>query len=107
MDLARHSCYDRPMRAFVCEVDHHGLRRLLPEHLLTAEEMAGLARAPSRPSSAIVWALLEEPDAEALLVEMGAGRRRDACDLLEALAVELLPIAAALPGAFSGDGRSA
>ncbi|MFO0888255.1 MAG: hypothetical protein U0790_03805 [Isosphaeraceae bacterium] len=104
--FVRRPCYVPAMRAFVCEIDHHGLRRFLPEHLLPSEELAGLARVPFRRSSAILWALLEEPDAEAVLVEMGAGRRRDACELLLALAVELLPIAAALPGASSGDGRS-
>jgi hypothetical protein len=82
------------MRAFVCEVDHHGLRRLLPEHLLSAEELAGLARAPCRRSSAVVWALLEETDAEVVRTEVGAGHHDDACDLLLNRAVEILPLAA-------------
>jgi hypothetical protein len=30
MDLDGRPRYDRPMRAFVCEIDHDGLRRLLP-----------------------------------------------------------------------------
>ncbi|MFO0888335.1 MAG: hypothetical protein U0790_04210 [Isosphaeraceae bacterium] len=105
--FVRRPCYVPAMRAFVCEIDHHGLRRLLPEYLLPAEELGGLARAPSRRSSAIVWALLEETDAEAVRAELGAGRRREACDLLLDRAVELLPLEAALPGAPSGDGRSA
>ena len=92
------------MRAFVCEVDHRGLRRFLPEPLIPAEELARLARVPSPRSSAVVWALLEEPDAEALRTEVDAGRLRDACDLLLDRAVEILPIAAAVP---DPDGRDA
>jgi hypothetical protein len=85
------------MRAFVCEVDHRGLHRFLPEHLLPAEEMARLARVPCRSSSAVIWALLEETDAEVVRTEVGAGHHHDACDLLLNCAVEILPIAAALP----------
>ncbi|MFO0893020.1 MAG: hypothetical protein U0790_28275 [Isosphaeraceae bacterium] len=85
------------MRAFVCEIDTLGLRRVLPEHILPAEELSRLARASGRRSTALVWALLDEPDAEALRHEVGSGRNRDACGLLLNRAVELLPIAAALP----------
>src|SRR4051812_49907482 len=85
-----------PMRAFVCEVDHRGLHKFLPEHLLPAEELARLARAPCRRSSAVVWALLEETDAEVVRTEVGAGHHVDACDLLLNSAVEILPIAAAV-----------
>src|SRR4051812_34109997 len=88
-----------PMRAFVCEFDHRGLHKFLPEHLLPAEELARLTRVPCRRSSAVVWALLEETDAEVVRTEVGAGRHRDACDLLLNHAVEILPIAAAVPSA--------
>jgi hypothetical protein len=87
------------MRAFVCEIDERGLYQFLPEHFLPADELATLARLPSQPSSTIVWVLLEEPDAEALRTEIGAGRSRDAYDLLLNRAVEILPIAAAVPDA--------
>jgi hypothetical protein len=52
------------MRAFVCEIDDRGLHGFLPEHLLPAEELARLARVPCRRSSAVLWALLEESDAD-------------------------------------------
>jgi hypothetical protein len=85
------------MRAYVCEVDHHGLRRLQPEDLLTAEERRCLARVPSRRSSAIFWALLDEPVAEDLRAEVGAGHHREACGLLLNRAVELISFADAEP----------
>jgi hypothetical protein len=97
MDRAGPSCYDRLMKAFVCEIDTQGLRRVLPEGILPAGELSRLARGSSRRPSSLVWALLDEPDAEALRVEVGSGRNREACGLLLNRAVELLPIAAALP----------
>lgn len=90
-------CYDRAMRAFVCEIDTQGLRRVLPESIIPVEELSRLARASNRRPTALVWALLDEPDAEALRNEVGSGRTHDACGLLLNRAVELLPIAAALP----------
>src|SRR5918995_1098758 len=85
------------MRAFVCEVDHHGLRRLLPEDLPPIEELGRLARASARRPAALVWALLDEPDADDLRAEFDAGRHRDACGLLLNRAVELLSLGAAMP----------
>src|SRR5262249_56142555 len=87
----------RPMRAFVCEVDHHGLRRLLPEDLLPPEELLRLARGPAPRQTAVVWALLHDPDSEALRAEVDSGRHHDACGLLLNRAVELLPVGAAVP----------
>jgi hypothetical protein len=89
------------MRAFICEIDDHGVNQFLPEHFLPAEELTRLAHVSPQPSSTIVWALLEEPDAEAMRTEMGAGRGRDAYDLLLNFAVEILPIALAVPDAAS------
>jgi hypothetical protein len=83
------------MRAFICEVDHRGLHTFLPEHLLPADEMARLSRVPCGRSCAVVWALLEEADADALRAEIGAGRHREACGTLLNRAIELLPLAAA------------
>jgi hypothetical protein len=85
------------MRAFVCEVDHHGLRRLLPEDLLPAEELRRLARDSSRRPAAVVRALLDETDAEDLRAEVAAGRYGDACGTLLNRAVELLPLASVMP----------
>jgi hypothetical protein len=89
------------MRAFVCEIDDRGVNQFLPEHFLPADELARLAHLSPQPSSSIVWALLEEPDAEAMRTEVGAGRGRDAYDLLLNCAVEILPIALAVPDAAS------
>ena len=85
------------MRAFVCEIDSQGLRRVLPEDVIPAEELSSLARVPSLRPSTFVWALLDEPDAEAVRSEVTSGRPHDACGLLLNRAVELLPIAAVLP----------
>jgi hypothetical protein len=85
------------MKAFVCEIDTQGLRRVVPEGILPAEELSRLARASNRRPGALVWALLDEPDAEALRTEVGSGRGHDACGLLLNRAVELLPITAAVP----------
>lgn len=85
------------MRAFVCELDHHGLRRLMPEDLLPAEELTRRAAGPSRRPSAVVRVLLEEPDAEALRDEIAAGRHHEACGLLLNRAIELLTLSVAEP----------
>jgi hypothetical protein len=58
-------------------------------------ELAGLACASRRREPAVVWALLDEPDAEAVRAEVSAGHHRDACVLLISRAVELIPLAAA------------
>ena len=89
------------MRAFVCEVNDQGLHQFVPEHLLPPDELARLAHVPSQPSSIIVWALLEEPDAEAVRTEIDFGRSRHAYDLLLNRAVEILPIAVAVPDTAS------
>jgi hypothetical protein len=82
------------MRAFVGQIDERGHRRLTPEDHLPAEELARLARAPV----SLVWAVLDEEDAEALCAEVAAGCARDACDRLQDRAVELLPLWATRPG---------
>jgi len=87
------------MRAFVCEIDDRGVNQFLPEHFLPGDELARIAHLSPQPTSAIVWALLEEPDAEAMRTELGAGS--DAYDLLLYCAVEILAIALAVPDAAS------
>ncbi len=89
------------MRAFVAHIDHAGLRRLTPEELIPGDELRRLAHRRASRLGSVVWALLEDGDAEALRADVAAGRHRQACGLLLNRAVELLPISAALPGAFA------
>ncbi len=91
-------CYDGAMRAFVCEVDHAGLRRFLPEdevpfNLRSHRERAWLARPTS-----LVWALLAEADAEDLRADVDSGRHAEACGLLLNRALELIALGDAAPG---------
>jgi hypothetical protein len=86
------------MKAFVGEVDHGGLRRFIPETAIPRDELDHLARGPSPRPSAVVWILLDDRDAEAVRTEVFAGRHHDACGLVLNRAVELIPIAAAMPG---------
>ena len=93
LGIVARTCYRDLMRAFICEVDHHGLQRFLPERLLPADELARLARGPS----SVVWALLDEAAAEALREDIRAGRHREACGLLLNRAFELVPLGVAAP----------
>jgi hypothetical protein len=86
------------MRAFVCEVDHRGLRRLVPEDLLPTEELTRLARIPSRRPATVAWALLDESAAEALREDVRAGRHREACGSLLNQALELVSLGTVAPG---------
>jgi hypothetical protein len=85
------------MKAFVGEVDHGGLRRFVPKDAIPRDELGRLAREPSPRLTTVVWTLLDDRDAEAVRTEVIAGRHRDACGLLLNAAVELIPIAAAIP----------
>ena len=94
---AARPCYDRSMRAFVCEVDQTGLRRLVPEDLVPGDELGRLVRPRvSRPTT-LVWALLHDRDAEAIRAELTAGGHADACGLLLNRAVELLTLGPVMP----------
>lgn len=85
-------CYDRTMRAFLCEVNHAGLRRLLPEEEAPLDVRSRPGRVwPARPT-ALVWALLAEPDAEDLRADVEAGRHAEACGLLLNRALELIAL---------------
>jgi hypothetical protein len=86
------------MRAFVCEIDHHGLHRLLPEELLPNDELRQLARNSAGRPSALVWALVKDPDVEDLRAQVRAGSYGDAFGLLLNRAVEILPLGAAVSG---------
>jgi len=85
------------MKNFVGEVDRGGLRRFIPEDAIPLEELGRLAREPTPCSTAVVWTLLDDEDAEAVYAEVIAGRHHDACGLLLNVAIELIPIAAAIP----------
>src|SRR4051794_7406679 len=83
------------MRAFVCEVDHSGLRRLVPEELVPGDALAWYARARFPRPTTVAWALLADGDAEDLRAEVRAGRHHAACGLLLNRAVELIGLGAA------------
>ena len=83
------------MRAFVCEVDHHGLRRLVPEDLVPGDAPARYTRKRFACPTTVAWALLDDGDAEAVRAEVLAGRYHTACGLLLNRAVELIGLGAA------------
>jgi hypothetical protein len=86
------------MRAFVCEVDGHGLQRLVPEDLLPGDEPVRYARARfPRPAETAAWAPLADGDADDLRADVHAGRHREACSLLLNRAVEPVSLGAVLP----------
>ena len=91
------SCYDRTMRAFICEVDATGLRRFLSEDVLAADGVRGYLRHRSARPTTVAWTLLEDGDAESIRSEVAAGHHDAACGLLLNRAIELLSLAAALP----------
>jgi hypothetical protein len=94
-------CYDRAMRAFVCEVDPSGLRRFIPDDLIPWDDLRRLARSLPRPSTSMVWTLLDEDDADDLRADLGAGRHAEACGLLLNRAVELVGLGSVVPFMFS------
>jgi hypothetical protein len=90
-------CYDGAMRAFVCEVDHAGLRRLLPDEDVPGDVRPHCERVRLACPTTLIWALLANDDAEDLRADLDAGRHAEACGLLLNRAVELLSLGAA-PG---------
>ena len=91
------SCYDHTMRAFICEVDETGLRRILSEDVLAGDEVRRYARGRFARPTTVTRALLDDGDAESIRSEVSAGHHDVACGLLLNRAIELLSIAAALP----------
>jgi hypothetical protein len=86
------------MRAFVCEVDGHGPRRLVPKDLLPGDEPVRYARAQfPRLAATAAWARLADGDADDLRADVHAGRHREACLLLLNRAVELVSLGAVPP----------
>jgi hypothetical protein len=91
------SCYDRTMRAFLCEVDETGLRRLISEDVLAGDGVHCYLRHRFARPTTVAWTLLDDGDAESIRSAVAAGHHEAACGLLLNRAIELLCLAAALP----------
>jgi hypothetical protein len=85
------------MRAFLCEVDETGLRRLVSEDVLGGDEVRIYTRHRFARPTTVAWTLLADGDAESIRWEVAAGRPDVACGLLLNRAIELLSLAAAVP----------
>ena len=85
------------MRAFICEVDETGLRRLVSEDVLAGDVARCYTRHRFERPTTVAWTLLDDGDAESIRSEVAAGHHSAACGLLLNRAIELLPIAAAMP----------
>jgi len=85
------------MRAFICEVDETGLRRLISEDVLAGDGVYCYTRHRFARPTTVAWTLLDDGDAESIRSEVAAGHHKAACGLLLNWAVELLPITAAMP----------
>ena len=97
LDCDGWSCYDHTMRAFICEVDETGLRRLLSEDVLAGDGVRGSTRHRFARPTTVAWTLLDDGDAESIRSAVAAGHHNAACGLLLNRAIELLSLAAALP----------
>ena len=97
LDRAGWSCYDPTMRAFLCEVDETGLRRLLSEDVLAGDGVRGYIRRRFARPTTVAWTVLADGDAESIRSAVAAGHPEAACGLLLNRAIELLSLAAALP----------
>ena len=97
LDRAGWSCSDPTMRAFLCEVDETGLRRLLSEDMIAGDGVRGYTRHRFARPTTVAWTLLDDGDAESIRSEVAAGHHEAACGLLLNRAIELLSLAAALP----------
>ena len=88
-------CYDRPIRTFLCEIDHTGLRWFFPEDMIPVGELRRLDRGLARCPTTLFWSLLAEDDAKDLRADVEAGRYAEACGLLLNLAVKMISLWAA------------
>jgi hypothetical protein len=86
-----------PMRAYICEVDETGLLRLLSEDLLARDAVQCYAQHRFTRPTTMAWTLLDDGDAESIRSKIAVGQHSAACGLLLNQAIELLPIAAAMP----------
>jgi hypothetical protein len=91
------SFYDHPMRAFICEVDETGLRRLLSEDVFAGDGRRCSTRDRFARPTTVVWILLDESHVESIRSKVAAGHHGAACGLLLNRAIELLPNAPAMP----------
>jgi hypothetical protein len=92
------SCYDRTMRAFLCEVDATGLRRFLSEDVLASDGVRGYLRQRFARPTTVAWTLLDDGDTESIRSAVATGHHEAACGLLLNRAIDLLSLAAAMPG---------
>ena len=97
LDRDGRSCYDPTMRAFLCEVDATGLRRLISEDVLAGDGVRRYTRHRFARPTTVAWTLLDDGDAESIRSAVAAGHHDAACGLLLNRAIELLSLAAALP----------
>ena len=67
------------MRAFLCEVDETGLRRLLSEDVLAGDRVRGYTRHRFARPTTVAWTLLDDGDAESIRSEVAAGHHEAAC----------------------------
>jgi hypothetical protein len=85
------------MKAFVGEVDHFGLRRLLPEDVVLREMLGHYTRAHRTEATTVIRVLLDDRDAEVIRAKIVAGRFDDACGQLLNQAVELVALCPVVP----------
>jgi len=85
------------MKAYVGTVDQLGLRCFFPEDVIPRGLLSQLARGWSTRSTAAVWILGNDEDAEAIRADLSAGNPGHACNLLLNRAVELLPLVSVTP----------
>lgn len=90
------------MRTFFCEIDHTGLCRFIPEHLLPSDELRRLTAGFGRRPTSHFWTLLGDDDADDIRADIDAGRHAEACGLVLNRAVEIISL-----GADSGTIRAA
>ena len=97
LDRDGRSCYEPTMRAFLCEVDATGLRRILPEDAIASDAVRRYTRGRFARPTTVAWALLDDGDAESIRSAVATGHHDAACGLLLNRAIELLSLAAAIP----------
>ncbi len=80
------------MKAYVGIVDDTGLRAFLPD------EESLRCMVTTGPSSAWVWVAVEDDGVREIEAELRSGHRYEALSLLLNQAVEMVPLATAVPG---------
>lgn len=80
------------MRAYLAQIDETELRRFIAEDVIPGDLLPQLIRDWTSPARTVVWAVLDDEDAEAVRDELAARRHHDACGVLLDRAVEVHPI---------------